>query len=506
MTSFIRATDAIDPAVGLTAGADLLRVVADPIMGRCLVATRNLQAGELLYIEDAFIYAQFEELCDQRVNKALLMRAFGKKVFKQLDDLEEEFAAFESVQSLDTSRSWFQFVALLILRDEIEASTSTENENIAKWLHLALQLTPGPNYSTCVAHVKHFRELHRTCIPARISSEECGHLLGLLNTNQVELENLPGSGLFPTTAILEHCCAFNCSYTTEGNKLYMTATKNIAAGTRLSIDYVNGYYTSTAARRETLLESYGFQCICEKCTGIDTTRSFCAPSRESSLTTTPDADVIQSIASLIQSQSVLTRCCMNSDGSSVYVCESSPPGASSPLTCDSSFIVTCLEREAYYESNPPASVEELKAMLTEGIVHVTHHIVFQAVNEQALELSDRARSAASREGDKGGGKRPGAATSKEIYARALVLMQCCCQLLQMHLPAVHHEKVIFYDRLGQIAVCAGDAKLAKSAYTEAYRQSCLASSHACPATAKIKLLMETTPTTLQELLRHYGAD
>ena len=51
----------------------------------------------------------------------------------------------------------------------------------------------------------------------------------MLNNNQVSWRT-GGSGLFVGTAIIEHSCDFNCSYTTKNNKLYMTATKDIPAG------------------------------------------------------------------------------------------------------------------------------------------------------------------------------------------------------------------------------------------------------------------------------------
>ena len=61
----------------------------------------------------------------------------------------------------------------------------------------------------------------------------------------MELEDYGGSGLFVGTAILEHSCDFNCSYTTSDNKLFLTATRAIRPGARLSIDYGNYFYDPT---------------------------------------------------------------------------------------------------------------------------------------------------------------------------------------------------------------------------------------------------------------------
>lgn len=104
--------------------------------------------------------------------------------------------------------------------------------------------------------------------------------MGVLNNNQMELESLGGSGLFPTAAILEHSCAPTCSFTTEGSRLFLTCIRPLKRGQRLSIDYGNLHYRPTSERRAFTLEKYGFPCTCERCVGQpDFTRAFRCPSR-----------------------------------------------------------------------------------------------------------------------------------------------------------------------------------------------------------------------------------
>ena len=81
----------------------------------------------------------------------------------------------------------------------------------------------------------------------------------------MELETLGGSGLFPVAAILEHSCMPSCSYTTSGHTLFLTCTRALKKGDRLSIDYGNLHYTSTIARQKYTIEKYGFRCTCHRC-------------------------------------------------------------------------------------------------------------------------------------------------------------------------------------------------------------------------------------------------
>jgi hypothetical protein len=68
----------------------------------------------------------------------------------------------------------------------------------------------------------------RTCVCVCACVRVCaqaGRLLGVLNNNQMELESLGGSGLFPATAVVEHSCAPTCSFTTAGARLYLACVR-----------------------------------------------------------------------------------------------------------------------------------------------------------------------------------------------------------------------------------------------------------------------------------------
>lgn len=57
-------------------------------------------------------------------------------------------------------------------------------------------------------------------------------------------------------------CVLSCrisisSFTTHGDKIWLTAIRTIGEGDRLSIDYGNNFYLPTAERRAELEDTYG---------------------------------------------------------------------------------------------------------------------------------------------------------------------------------------------------------------------------------------------------------
>ena len=74
-----------------------------------------------------------------------------------------------------------------------------------------------------------------------------------------------GVGLFPLVAALNHSCSPNCTVTyLATNQIVVLTTREIAQGEELTISYVDEN-SPGEARREELLQRYGFQCSCEVC-------------------------------------------------------------------------------------------------------------------------------------------------------------------------------------------------------------------------------------------------
>jgi hypothetical protein len=156
----------------------------------------------------------------------------------------------------------------------------------------------------------------------------------------------------------------------------------------------------------------------------------------------------------------------------------------------------CLAREEYFTENPPIDMESLNTLKSEGRLHESHHVVFWALDDLAMSLSTDARASAFTHNFK--------SNPEDLYRKAMAVLVEVVRILEMQLPAVHHEKVVYYDKLGQLAVALGDTALAKSYFEQAFNHSYTSSGSNVAATLALYKLATATPTSLSELLEHYS--
>jgi len=189
-------------------------------------------------------------------------------------------------------------------------------------------------------------------------------------------------------------------------------------------------------------------------------------------------------------------------------------------TCGSlptaSYVKRCISQEEHYRQNPPETYEEvLEAGNEDGaLLHESHYLLFQALDIVCNDMTNQARrlSAVSGDGEDKKASKKSKNKSDEsrekkqhvLFDPALTAMQHCVRLLDQVLPLVHQEKVVFYDRLGQLAVCAGRTELAQGAFSSAHQLSMLAAGAAAPQSQQLLALAERPPQTREELMSHYA--
>ena len=114
-------------------------------------------------------------------------------------------------------------------------------------------------------------------------------------------------------------------------------------------------------------------------------------------------------------------------------------------------------------------------------LHEAHYVYFWALYDIALDLAH---------------------VSPE---EAVVVFSELVRLIETYkdvTPAVHHEHVMLWDRLGQVQVKSGDVRGSHASFARAHAHSVLACSAEAPLSAK---LCGFRPSCLQDLLTHYGA-
>lgn len=122
------------------------------------------------------------------------------------------------------------------------------------------------------------------------STEQIHHAIGLLNVNAVKLQfpknlqktgvtpgggflqpsttfDLPeGKGLYPIFAIMSHYCVCNARYTINPDTLSMYVRSRIAIpkGEEISVQYLSALY-GNFKRRKKIREQWYFDCVCRRC-------------------------------------------------------------------------------------------------------------------------------------------------------------------------------------------------------------------------------------------------
>ena len=266
-------------------------IVVDQKKGRCLVANRDFNPGDILIQEEALCYARYASNIKSKTATELTFpmgksiqdsfadayKASNKKILSQLTALSKELIKLPKVAALDTARCLLQLIGLTASPSSPSSSSSSSISHEFQ-LRMLSQLSAA-NVKECTRDIKSFRKKFAKWLPKHIKDSEIAFLLGVLNTNQMELDEIGGSGLFVVSAIIEHNCDPNASFTTSGNTVYVAAIKPIKAGDRISLDYTNNFYCATEERIESLRKTYDFICDCEVCSGPDRRRAFdCAVS------------------------------------------------------------------------------------------------------------------------------------------------------------------------------------------------------------------------------------
>lgn len=457
------------------------RVASDAAKGRVVFSERAFRAGDVIFQERAFVFAPWStELCggceEPRSSSAAGARAChcertGKPRDMYAPRLQQNIgrrnvvvgimASIDGIDEVDRARCVLKCLAKL--------------EMDPRALDHVLSLACSPSgYERAVQAVQQLRRQAPEVFPDAVlgfPDDHVAKLLGVLNTNSHELENLGGSGLFLSACRMEHSCAPNCSFTTLGDTLWMTAIRDVAPGDALSIDYGNFFYRPTPERRESLRESYGFDCLCSACVAQpDVCRAFRCQNRGVCASGVVFPYPVQASASA-QRLEFEWKC---SDCGRV----ASPQERQAMEQ----------EEQTLMDDGFPETLAQVDAVVARGLLHERHYLLFWALDAMGCDLLETAQFQLHRRDE-----------IAQIWTRIIASMNAV-------VPGAHHEKTIYYDNLAQVHVVLGDVAGAAQAYAAAYEMSCVVSGRDCEPTHKLRALMENPPRSTDELRRVYEAD
>lgn len=249
-------------------------VYESPLGGRGLVATQDIKAGEVLFVDYPLVYGPRSGIIVQRgctVCKNIDSDIFFKcsKCALILCSVQCQNSDFHSGDCSIISR-WPNKVPIEEVDDTLLSRALTAiralllNED-QKYLLTSLQANKLPQYGSEIRDLKQYFD-----IP--LHEEEFMILvICILNTNAFQMATPYGKkemslrGLYPVASILNHNCVPN-TRNCFNDDLQMTvkATKTINAGSEIFTCY-SGMLWGTPARRLYLYKSKHFLCDCERC-------------------------------------------------------------------------------------------------------------------------------------------------------------------------------------------------------------------------------------------------
>ncbi|TMW65073.1 hypothetical protein Poli38472_009240 [Pythium oligandrum] len=462
-------------AVAPTFDACGVHIVEDPAKGKVVISDRSFEAGQVIFVEDAFVYASWStNVCDgceedkddenapchcDRTGspKEMYTPALQKDAVRR-DEIVQTMRELEGIGEVDRARCILKCLAMF--------------ERDPKSLDEVFECACA-NVDRCDEEATELRNLVPEIYPPGFTNEQMATLIGVFNTNAHELENLGGSGLFLSACRMEHNCSPNCSFTTYDDKLWMTAIRPIKEGEALSIDYGNFFYRPTEERMTSLFETYGFVCTCETCTvQPDTCRSFKCTSP--SCTDGAIWPYPRKSEQPIEDPEELEY---------DWKC-----GDCGHVPTDEEVDSFEAAEQELLENDLPETVDGVDEYVKTSPLHKRHYLLFWALDAIGCEAAALSSVAEEEEDQK---------QLAEVWKRII-------EYMNVVVPYAHHEKTIYYDNLAQVQVVLGNLNGARDAYRQAYDISCIVSGAECEPTLKLKNLSENPPTTAEEVRKLYA--
>lgn len=158
---------------------------------------------------------------------------------------------------------------------------------------------------------------------------------------------------------------------------------------------------------------------------------------------------------------------------------------------DNQYIQECIDKEEHYSQCEVSCIKDVALILSEKYIHHSHYLVFSSYDEISMNAVNKARKSSG-------------VASKNAYKIALVAMEKAYELLDKVLPPVHHERVVYLDKLAQISVGNNDKERAVYYYTQAYYKNCKCTGIESQSSIDLLKLVKNTPNSLDELFNHYS--
>uniref|UniRef100_A0A6P7GLW2 SET domain-containing protein SmydA-8-like n=1 Tax=Diabrotica virgifera virgifera TaxID=50390 RepID=A0A6P7GLW2_DIAVI len=272
----------------------------DPVIGKCLVATRDIKPGDLILSECPLVYGPRPHMveegpvpcpgCCKLIIGEQSARCEGcdfpicHPACPGLKDMEKHghecmILGLRDVKAINGLHDFYRQDALLVLRCLL--LQNKHPKKFAQLMEMEGHLKKRGADVTSQVQERIVDYLHSnffhpmTILEGRsgrkvledLSPETIQKLCGVIDVNALEInQNAEVSALYPTIYLLEHSCLPNTTHNFDNDtyKVNLKASSHISAGEHITTMYTHCLW-GTQARREHLRETKYFDCQCKRC-------------------------------------------------------------------------------------------------------------------------------------------------------------------------------------------------------------------------------------------------
>eukprot|EP00928_Gymnodinium_smaydae_P026215 TRINITY_DN20654_c0_g1_i1.p1 TRINITY_DN20654_c0_g1~~TRINITY_DN20654_c0_g1_i1.p1 ORF type:complete len:334 (-),score=77.45 TRINITY_DN20654_c0_g1_i1:118-1119(-) len=256
-----------------------LRIVEDVRSGRNLACVRSFKAGELLLRSAPMGVGVSHRFAHQWCSYCMSFNDTGKYTLC-CESCKHAHYCSEDCRAAHAEAHASQCGALMLM---MKAGLRHEEEVLAIWLADAWSSRePKPAATPAAASLEALRRKWAlTCKPCSLLHEaapkrerpEQEVLEDMLTRGQRNDFGLfdptgaeHGKVQFPAVAMVNHSCMPNCALRMEGRMMCVYALRDLKAGSQVSVSY-NNLRVKASERRLKMKNTWGFECVCERCVG-----------------------------------------------------------------------------------------------------------------------------------------------------------------------------------------------------------------------------------------------
>ncbi|XP_031426953.1 histone-lysine N-methyltransferase SMYD1b isoform X2 [Clupea harengus] len=261
---------------------DIVEVFESEGKGRGLRASRELWAGDVLFVEASYAAVVFDSMaanvCHSCFRRQQKLQRCGSCKFAQYCDRTCQRAGWEEHKIecpaikayAKVPNENVRLAARIFWRQDKEGGIVSDHQLTSiDDLENHISELPDDDMQQLKIDIHNFLDYWpRNSKPHNVDS--ISHVIGVINCNGFTVSDqrglaAVGVGIFPNLCLVNHDCWPNCTVVLNHGKVELRSLGNIKLGEEITVSYVD-YLNLSHERKRQLKDQYFFDCTCDHCT------------------------------------------------------------------------------------------------------------------------------------------------------------------------------------------------------------------------------------------------